>query len=375
MDAALAAFGFGVVSVFQQPATMMLAMPDPLKGLTTERVFTEDRLKQIRKAYKRHADAQSKKLLDGVVESVQVSVQKAIESGKKDWRGVVNNALNRAGVSVKHPHRLVASLERVVGQAYGDAQWDVLQQPGIKERFPKLAFWNPNDKKTSSICKARVRICLPSSHSWWRRNWPPLHYACRSRVLFLDATTAGGQRTKRPGRSSKKDERVQKGFGRPMKLPPLTKKAKQLELDFSRADPKKFVSRVDKLPGRLKPYVTRYTPKQYEQKGIQLFLSDNSLSGYGIASDGDLISVFSLPGAHQGGRAVESAKKNGATKLDCFDGKLPGFYNQYGFVEYKRLKWDDKFAPSGWNRKKRGRPDVVFMRIKRGVGKKRRKKK
>jgi hypothetical protein len=42
----------------------------------------------------------------------------------------------------------------------------------------------------------------------------------------------------------------------------------------------------------------------------------------------------------------------GASKLDCFDGFLPEYYKQFGFLETERV--------ANWTA---GEPDVVFMSL------------
>jgi len=64
----------------------------------------------------------------------------------------------------------------------------------------------------------------------------------------------------------------------------------------------------------------------------RVFLNAEKSAGYAL-HDGDLISVFSQPGGHQGAAIIKDAIKNGATTLDCFDGKLPKFYRTFGFRE------------------------------------------
>ena len=55
--------------------------------------------------------------------------------------------------------------------------------------------------------------------------------------------------------------------------------------------------------------------------------------------------------------------KNGGTKLDHYDGFLSSLYEPLGFKEYKRYKWDNKFAPDNWDYEKDGRPDVVMRKL------------
>lgn len=129
----------------------------------------------------------------------------------------------------------------------------------------------------------------------------------------------------------------------------------------------RFIKKRETLPKKYQPFLTPYSEKEYKKMGARVFLSDSAKSGYAIDRHGDLISVFSLPGAHEGPALVQNAILNGAKKLDAFDcGFLPDFYKKFGFKETSRITWSDKFAPAGWNYKKNGRPDIVFMDLKKG---------
>ena len=130
-----------------------------------------------------------------------------------------------------------------------------------------------------------------------------------------------------------------------------------------------------------KPYVdfdgtTQVTPT--------LVMSEDGKSGAALLfkefEDGttsvDIASVFSGENTEVSGQevmrsAIRKAQRMGADKitLDAFEGKLPGYYELFGFVETGRDTWNDEFAPPDWQyeyHKKEypdtnGRPDVVYM--------------
>jgi hypothetical protein len=122
-----------------------------------------------------------------------------------------------------------------------------------------------------------------------------------------------------------------------------------------------FIAIIALMPARLAAFLTSYTAEEYASKGATCYLSDDIRSGYAITTDGELISVFSLPGAKQGIAAIRSAVQNGARRLDCLGPKLVKLYKAAGFVEYDRLPWDEQYAPENWDYDSFGRPDVVFM--------------
>lgn len=133
---------------------------------------------------------------------------------------------------------------------------------------------------------------------------------------------------------------------------------------------REFIRHRDDMPEGLQAFLSPLTVEEYREKGAKAYLTRSGRAGFAITEDKALTSVFSKPGARMGREAVEQAIELGAETLDCIDGKLPGFYDRLGFVEYDRIPWDDKYAPEGWDYKRFGRPDIVLMKRRtKGEGK------
>ena len=100
---------------------------------------------------------------------------------------------------------------------------------------------------------------------------------------------------------------------------------------------------------------------------INLYLSDDGESGFGIKPNGDIVSVFS--NSKEKGRSsymLEMAISQGGRQLDCFDIYLTKIYEAHGFKPVAKMKWNDEYIPEGWNKDNfkdynNGEPDVVFM--------------
>ena len=101
---------------------------------------------------------------------------------------------------------------------------------------------------------------------------------------------------------------------------------------------------------------------------INLYLSEDGESGFGVKPNGDIVSVFSSKKVK--GRAhhlLEMAVyEGGGRQLDCFDIYLTKIYEAHGFKPVAKMKWDDEYIPEGWNKDNfkdynNGEPDVVFM--------------
>lgn len=86
----------------------------------------------------------------------------------------------------------------------------------------------------------------------------------------------------------------------------------------------------------------------------KVYITEKGKAGFGVTHDGSLVAVFNQTGYKGlGSSLVSLAVAFGATKLDCFDGKLVSFYQRLGFEEYKRVP---NYDPKG--------PDVVYMQLK-----------
>lgn len=122
-----------------------------------------------------------------------------------------------------------------------------------------------------------------------------------------------------------------------------------------------FIAKRNGLPDQLRPFLTQYTTGEYRQAGAKLFLSETGHAGFAIKADGELVSVFSLPGLMEGNNAAYEAVKNGAKYLWCFDTGLIEFYERQGFKSVTKEPWNDSFAPDGWDHKRYAKPDVHKM--------------
>lgn len=82
-------------------------------------------------------------------------------------------------------------------------------------------------------------------------------------------------------------------------------------------------------------------------------LSPDGKSGFGVTFNHELIGLFSLVPGRGKDMVEEAIGLDHVEYLDCFDGFLPSYYEQFGFVEYKR--------EANWTE---GGPDVVYMRMR-----------
>jgi hypothetical protein len=97
-------------------------------------------------------------------------------------------------------------------------------------------------------------------------------------------------------------------------------------------------------------------------KDSRIYMNEEGNVGVAVSSQGDITNVFNAGGPPNAGvHAVLKGLDEGGYTLDCYDGHLPDYYTQFGFVETGRMKFNREYAPKNWDYARFKEPDVVFM--------------
>jgi len=277
------------------------------------------------------------------------------------------------------PWRLDTIFRANVQSAYQVGRFKQMQD--VKERRPYWQYKAILDKATRDEHAAMHNKVYHADHPVWDQWYPPNGFNCRCYVKTLSEKQlkARGLKEQKKGVRKKPDEGWRYNVGQAgldewkPDVGKYSEKAKVLlTADLQRVffegmeldeEIEAFIRNRRDLPDALRPFITPHTVEDYKGLGAKIYMTPDGKAGYAITRDKELISLFSKPGAHLGSSAVTEAIERGAEKLDCFDGKLPGFYADMGFEEMKRLSWDDRYAPEGWDYEAFGRPNVVFMQL------------
>ena len=130
-----------------------------------------------------------------------------------------------------------------------------------------------------------------------------------------------------------------------------------------------FHAAMEGLKNEGNPYAASvyvYSPEEYA--GMRLFVNEDGKSGLALKGD-ELVSGFSYRDSKFKGSVASNlsvAIELGGRRADCFDTVLPDLYAAAGLVPVARMKFDDEYAPDGWDydlyeKFNGGRPDVVFL--------------
>lgn len=140
----------------------------------------------------------------------------------------------------------------------------------MRDNPPYLEFVGIEDaRQTKTICRPRSGVVLPSSHSWWKTNWPPLHFKCRStiREVWHGEIRDGIRVTTDKGiKTISREHTVARGFGgNPIDTGSFWKLTPSM---LSRAKEYGIVSEIESLAKELgiDSYVLKATPARKVRK-------------------------------------------------------------------------------------------------------------
>lgn len=114
------------------------------------------------------------------------------------------------------------------------------------------------------------------------------------------------------------------------------------------------------------------TAEDFDSDQISTYATGGG-STFGVLPDGDIVSVCKNPGDMVDGKPLSgrdlmaAAVERGGNHLDSYSGNYE-FYVKCGFETVSRCKFDERFAPPGWDKTRDDPEDIYFMRYV-GVGK------
>ena len=107
--------------------------------------------------------------------------------------------------------------------------------------------------------------------------------------------------------------------------------------------------------------VSRYSAEELAQ--MRVFMTEDGRAGFALNGD-DIVSVFKAPESDikdYSMHALAMAVQAGGRKLDNFDGPLTRLHARAGFRPVARTPFDLRFKPDGWDARRHGKPDILFM--------------
>jgi len=111
---------------------------------------------------------------------------KALEEGLPFYRfwqeGGRDQVLLKAGFHQSNPWYWETVFRTNIQTAYNAGRRLQIEKA---QEVEYLEFVGIRDERQTEICRRRTGIIRPKDDPWWKRNWPPLHFNCRSTVRTI----------------------------------------------------------------------------------------------------------------------------------------------------------------------------------------------
>jgi len=142
-------------------------------------------------------------------------------------RGRLISAMEK-GEGLSETWNDIQAIAKENGSAMSPGYWETVYRTSTQtsynagrrkefERNPPdaLALIVIEDGRTSSICRPLVGLVLPYSHAFWKSNWPPFHFNCRTTVrgIYQAEINRGVQVENYSMNQLRKMFKPQSGFG------------------------------------------------------------------------------------------------------------------------------------------------------------------
>lgn len=162
--------------------------------------LTREQWDALQQRARRRAFTVSRVAALDIIADVWASLLEALEQGTpyNEWARDIRETLESAW-GKRNSARLENIFRTNVQMAYSSGRWAQMENPEIKASRPYRMYDAILDNRTTAICRERHGTILPADDVWWRNNWPPLHFNCRSGVRALTEQQAQQRSIKRPG--------------------------------------------------------------------------------------------------------------------------------------------------------------------------------
>ncbi|HFC96856.1 MAG TPA: hypothetical protein ENJ40_00155 [Thermosulfurimonas dismutans] len=120
------------------------------------------------------------------VNRIREKLLKVIEEGKTFQQFMAeageDELLRKAGFHRSNPWYWETVFRTNIQTAYNAGRrMQIMRAPDVLY----LEFVGIRDSRQTEICRKRTGVIRPAGDPWWSRNWPPLHFNCRSTVRAI----------------------------------------------------------------------------------------------------------------------------------------------------------------------------------------------
>ena len=162
-----------------------------VKHLETLGIETTWDWKEQLEAVRKHAFTVAKVTRADILQMMLDELNRAMDEGIpfEEFKSNLGPLLQQKGYAKREDGtawRLDTIYRTNMQSAYMAGRWKEMKEAA--DSFPYWEFIAVTDNRTTDGCMALNGVVLDSNHSFWKENYPPRHYRCRSRVRAVNET-------------------------------------------------------------------------------------------------------------------------------------------------------------------------------------------
>ena len=191
------------------------APEEAVKYLESQGIKINWNWKEQKDIIKKRAFTVSKVLSADVLQMVLDNLQKAVKEGDtfEDFKKDLEPKLKNSGYTKKDDGsawRLKNIYQTNLQTSYNAGRY--AQQMEVTEEFPYWELDAIMDSHTTDGCRSVNGVILPASDAFWKTNYPPRHFGCRSKVIAHSKATLKSHGKSLSNPNKYKNEKPAEGF-------------------------------------------------------------------------------------------------------------------------------------------------------------------
>jgi SPP1 gp7 family putative phage head morphogenesis protein len=177
------------------PAFLRMSFDEAVAAFLERRIVTPEEFRQLSDAAKQRAFTATRLGTETLRRRAYEGLLAALREGATldEFAEALRTEEASLGVTPADPYYLETVFRTGVQTAYGAGRLRQIQSPVVQAARPFVQVRNPDDSRTTDICRTLNGLIFRQDDPGWTRFAPPSHFNCRSSVVTRRASDVDGR--------------------------------------------------------------------------------------------------------------------------------------------------------------------------------------
>lgn len=167
------------------PAFLTMKFQEALDAFMARELMTPEQFRLLSDAAKQRAFTATLLATDAIRKRAFEQLTAALQNGStlREFAASIRSAETSLGITPSDPAYLETVYRTNVQAAYGAGRLRQIENPVVVAARPFVEIRNPDDSRTSLICRTLNGLVFRQDDPGWKRFAPPNHFSCRSSAV------------------------------------------------------------------------------------------------------------------------------------------------------------------------------------------------